>query len=174
MPPSSLRTLLFAALTLTLLPACAPLPGKPDPRDPWERVNRATYKFNDVLDRAVAKPVAKAYRRVTPQFAQTGVANFFSNLDGPTVIINDGLQGKPKDTLRHLGRFVVNSTLGLGGLLDPASRLGLDAGSADFGQTFGHWGIHPGPYVVLPVLGPSDVRDGIGLVPETSPTPSTT
>jgi phospholipid-binding lipoprotein MlaA len=160
------RPALVAGLCLVLLPACAPAPLRPDPHDPFERVNRTTYKVNDVLDRYIATPVAKTYRTVTPQFAQTGVTHFFSNLQEPETIVNDVLQGKPVTMLVQITRFLVNTTIGLGGLLDPASQMGLDSNPQDFGLTLGRWGAPPGPYLVLPILGPSDVRDGLGLVPE--------
>jgi phospholipid-binding lipoprotein MlaA len=138
--------------------------SKPDPRDPWERMNRATYRFNDTFDRAIARPVARGYRRVTPQFVQTGVSNFMDNIGYPIVIVNDVLQGKFRPALSDTGRFVLNTTLGLGGLLDPATAAGLDQNDEDFGQTLGKWGVPPGPYLVLPFIGPSNPRDGIGLV----------
>jgi phospholipid-binding lipoprotein MlaA len=161
------RTLL---LCLCLLSAggCATLPPGTtrSPRDPWERMNRTTYKMNDALDRAILKPVAKGYARFTPQFLQTGVRNFLTNLAYPKVIINDVLQGQFEAFGNDLGRLVANTTLGIGGLFDPASRMGLDRNDRDFGQTFGKWGIKSGPYVMLPFFGPSDVRDSAGLALE--------
>jgi phospholipid-binding lipoprotein MlaA len=148
-----------------MLPACAPVPTRPDPKDPWERMNRATYRFNDALDRHVLLPVTRTYVKVTPEFARTGVSNFFSNLEEPTTIVSDTLQVKPGQVVRQFFRFLVNSTIGLGGLLDPATSMGLEPNPQDFGLLFGHWGAGPGPYVVLPLLGPSDVRDGFGRVP---------
>jgi phospholipid-binding lipoprotein MlaA len=141
--------------------ACVTLPpnSKPVPQDPWESWNRGVYKFNDVLDRAFAKPVAKTYVRFVPHPIRTGVSNFFDNLSTTTVMINDALQGKFKASANDLGRFLLNSTVGLAGLLDPATSAGLDKNNEDFGQTLGHWGVHPGPFFELPVLGPSDVRD---------------
>jgi phospholipid-binding lipoprotein MlaA len=120
------------------------------------------YKFNDKIDRAIAKPAARTYVRVVPAAARTGVSNFFSNLRTTTVMVNDALQGKFGAAANDLGRFVVNTTVGIGGLLDPATDMGLDKNDEDFGQTLGHYGLHPGPFVELPVLGPSDVRDGLG------------
>lgn len=159
------RPLLLALLCAGLLPACATLPpGERDPRDPMERFNRSMYRFNDALDRGVAKPVARAYVKVTPAPVRTGVGNFFRNLNGPTVIVNNLLQAKPKAFLTDTLRLVVNTTIGIGGLFDPATQMGLPAGDEDFGQTLGRWGVRSGPYIVLPVLGPSTVRDTVGVV----------
>jgi phospholipid-binding lipoprotein MlaA len=142
---------------------CATAPkANPDPRDPWEGFNRVSYQVTDVVDRAVLKPTARGYRKVAPQFVETGVANFFSNLNGPTVIVNDLLQAKFKPALNDTGRFLLNSTLGLGGLLDPASAAGLDRNDEDFGQTLGKWGVPSGPYLWIPFLGPSSARDAPG------------
>src|SRR3984957_6135722 len=140
---------------------CVTLPPNSQrvPQDPWESWNRGVYKFNDKLDRAVAKPVTKAYVRVVPQPIRTGVTNFFENLNTTTVMVNDALQGKFLAAANDLGRFLLNSTVGLGGILDPATPAGLDRNDEDFGQTLGHWGVHPGPFVELPILGPSDLRD---------------
>jgi phospholipid-binding lipoprotein MlaA len=158
--------LVFLGLALTgLLTGCASLPsGERDPRDRFERTNRAIYKFNDALDRGVAKPVAKAYVKVTPAPVRTGFSNFFRNLTSPTTILNELLQLKVKGFATDTARLVLNTTLGIGGLFDPASQLGLSAGNEDFGQTLGRWGVPAGPYVVLPLLGPSTVRDTVGFV----------
>jgi len=157
-----MQRLLFALATL-LLAGCATLPsGKADPRDPWERFNRTTFAFNDALDKAIGKPVARAYVKVMPRFIRTGVSNFFNNLDTINTVVNDALQGKMRQAGRDTCRFLLNSTLGLGGLFDPASPAGLEFNDEDFGQTFGKWGMKPGPYVVWPVLGPSNVRDSFG------------
>jgi phospholipid-binding lipoprotein MlaA len=165
------RAASVAPLVVTLFSACTPSPAKPDPRDPFERVNRATFAFNEQFDRSFAKPVARAYRQVTPQFAQTGVTNLVANLDVPTTFVNDALQGKLQPAGRHFARFLLNSTLGLGGLLDPASTVGLEDGNEDFGQTFGRWGAGQGAYLMVPLIGPLTVRDGLGRVLEefTSP-----
>jgi phospholipid-binding lipoprotein MlaA len=148
-----------AVLCLALLAGCATTKSAPSPADPWERVNRGTYAFNDGLDRAVLKPVAKGYRKVVPQFARTGVSNFLSNLAYPTTIVNDLLQLKLMAAVSDTTRFVINSTFGLGGLLDPATHANLPRNDEDFGQTLGHWGVPSGPYMVLPFLGPSTLRD---------------
>ncbi len=149
--------ILLAGLTLT---GCATLPsGKPDPRDPWERMNRSTHAFNDAIDRTIAKPAAKAYVKVMPRFVRTGISNVFNNLDTLNTILNDVLQGKMHQAGNDSARFLINSTFGLGGLFDPASKVGLEFNDEDFGQTFGKWGMKPGPYLVLPFLGPSTTRD---------------
>jgi phospholipid-binding lipoprotein MlaA len=147
---------------------CATLPsGKTDPRDPWERFNRSTFQFNEALDRAIAKPVAKAYVKVTPRVVRTGVSNVFNNLDTVPTIINDALQGKFRQAGHDSARFLLNSTLGLGGLFDPASAAGLDSNDEDLGQTLGKWGVKSGPYLVLPVLGPSSGRDAFARAADT-------
>jgi phospholipid-binding lipoprotein MlaA len=157
------RALLCAAVAAALT-GCVTLPGKPAPQDPWESWNRGVYKVNDKLDRAIAKPIARTYVRAVPAPARTGVSNFFSNLRTTTVMVNDALQGKFRAAANDLARLVVNTTVGVGGLLDPATQMGLDKNDEDFGQTLGHWGLHPGPFVEVPLLGPSDVRDGSGRV----------
>lgn len=155
------------ALLVLLTAGCATVPsGKPDPRDPWERFNRSSFAVNDALDRAVAKPAAKAYKKVTPRVVRTGVSNFFSNLGNINTIINDVLQGKVKQAGHDSARFLMNSTLGLAGLFDPASAAGLEHNDEDFGQTLGKWGVKSGPYLMLPILGPSTVRDTVGRVPD--------
>ncbi len=152
----------FAVLALSLT-ACASLPNsKPDPRDPLERLNRTTFAFNDALDRNFARPVARGYRRITPDPIETGISNFFANLEYPTVLVNSALQGKFRDAASDTGRLLVNTTFGLGGLFDPATHMGLERHDEDFGQTLGKWGVPPGAYIVIPVLGPYSVRDGIG------------
>ena len=159
-------------MCLLLLCACATAPaGKRDARDPWERMNRATYRFNDKFDKAIAQPVARGYRKATPRFVQTGVHNFFTNLDYPIVMINDLLQGQFRPFLSDTGRFVLNTTIGLGGLLDPATDAGLDRNDRDFGQSLGKWGVNKGPYLVIPFLGPSDVRDAFGKAADSYSTP---
>jgi phospholipid-binding lipoprotein MlaA len=147
-----------------ILSACVTLPpnSKRTPQDPWESWNRGVYRVNDKLDRAFAKPVARTYVRVVPHPIRTGVSNFFANLHMTTVMLNDALQGKFLAAGNDLGRFLLNSTVGLGGILDPATPAGLARNDEDFGQTLGHWGVHPGPFVELPILGPSDLRDAPG------------
>jgi len=161
----STTRLSLLSLCLLLLCGCAALPpgSKRDPRDPWERMNRSTYKFNDVLDRAIVKPTAKGYTHL-PRPVQTGVHNFFDNLNYPITIVNDLLQGQVVPFFSDIGRFVFNSTVGLGGLFDPATAAGMQKNNRDFGQTLGKWGVPKGPYVVVPIFGPYTVRDGIGAV----------
>jgi phospholipid-binding lipoprotein MlaA len=146
---------IFAFVALS---GCA-TPGKGDTRDPLEGYNRAVYKLNDAVDRAVLKPVAKGYDKATPDLVKTGVRNFFSNLGDVVVFTNDLLQGKGEQALSDFGRLFINSTFGLAGLFDIASSAGLHKNNEDFGQTLGKWGVGPGPYFVLPLLGPSTIRD---------------
>lgn len=170
-----MRTAACLALIAVLGPlgGCVTLPrgAARNPQDPWESWNRGVYKVNDALDRALAKPVARTYVKVVPQPIRTGVSNFFTNLEVPTVMVNDALQGKVKAAGSDFLRFAFNTTVGLGGILDPATSAGLDRNDEDFGQTLGKWGVHPGPFVELPVLGPSDVRDTIGSAADTYTNP---
>jgi phospholipid-binding lipoprotein MlaA len=162
------RAALLSILSLTLgLSGCAALPnGKPDKRDRFERFNRSVYKFNTAIDHAAIRPVARAYVKFLPRQVRNRVSNFTTNLAYPITFVNDILQGKIADGVTDAARIVVNTTLGVGGLFDPASRMGLDRHEEDFGQTLGKWGVHSGPYLMLPLLGPSDVRDTFGLVPD--------
>ncbi len=166
MPGNRIRLSLAFALGCLTLVGCATVPpSERDPRDPWQRMNRATWRFDYGFYTDVAEPVVKTYVRVTPHPIQAGISNFFHNLTYPEVIVNDLLQGQVADFGKDTVRFVIDSTFGIGGLLDPATGMGLVRHDRDFGQTFGKWGIPTGPYLVLPFLGPSDVRDAIGLVP---------
>lgn len=144
-------------------------PGK-NP-DPWEKFNRGVYRFNDVADRYVLKPVAKGYKAATPEMVRIGVTNFFINLRSPLVVMNDLLQGKFKQAGGDTLRFVVNSTVGVVGVVDVAARINLPLHDEDFGQTLGVWGVPSGPYVVLPFMGPSSVRDGTGLMVDAAANP---
>jgi phospholipid-binding lipoprotein MlaA len=155
----------MAAIAMAVLAGCTTI-RSPDPRDPWEGLNRATFEFNDGLDRALVKPVAEGYRFVMPEPVRIAVINFFANLKDPWIAVNQLLQGKPRLAVDDLGRFVWNSTFGLLGLIDVASDMGLTKHNEDFGQTLAVWGVDFGPYVVLPILGPSSVRDGLGLIPD--------
>jgi phospholipid-binding lipoprotein MlaA len=148
--------LALAALALT---GCASTQAS-NPADPLEPLNRGVYQFNDVLDKAVTKPVAQGYNKVMPEVGKIMVANFFSNLDDAVVTANDLLQFKLTQAASDGSRFLFNSTFGVLGLFNVTSR--LEKHNEDFGQTLGYWGIASGPYLVLPVLGPSTLRDGIG------------
>lgn len=143
----------------------------PTADDPLAPMNRAIFKFNDAVDTAVMEPVAKGYRAAVPQPARTGVRNFLKNLKSPTVIANEVLQGDMKGAGDATTRMVVNTLLGVGGLVDVAGMNGLNASEEDFGQTLGKWGVPAGAYVVLPFLGPSNVRDTVGLAVDTTTDP---
>jgi phospholipid-binding lipoprotein MlaA len=155
--PACLRPLLFAA-AIAGAAGCASI-GPQQSSDPWEGLNRKTFAFNDALDRAVMKPVASGYQAVVPGFAREGVNNFFSNLEDIGTSLNNFLQGKLGQGATDAGRFVVNSVFGVFGLWDVASPMGLEKHYEDFGQTLAVWGVQPGPYLVLPLLGPSTARD---------------
>lgn len=156
---------------LLLLSACATTGGggdgeyapPPETRDPLEPFNRAVYTFNQELDRFVLEPVARGYRAVVPRPVRAGVSNFFNNLWEPSIMLNNLLQGKVTHAASDLGRFVTNTTLGVFGLFDVATRLGLERHEEDLGQTLGVWGVGEGAYLVLPFFGPSNFRDGAGL-----------
>jgi len=136
-----------------------------DPRDPLEPVNRVVYHFNDGVDHLLVRPAAELYRgRMIPEFVRTGIRNFFSNINDVIVLLNDLLQGKFEDAESDLGRIVINSTAGILGFIDVATDAGLIKNNEDFGQTLGVWGFGDGPYLVLPLLGPSNVRDTVGWV----------
>src|SRR5665647_608258 len=138
--------------------------GGGNPDDPLERYNRAMFNFNDGLDKAIIKPVASGYKAVMPEVARTGVTNFFSNLGDIWIGINNILQGKIGAGASDFGRFAINTTAGILGLFDVASNAGLEKHNEDFGQTLGRWGMGSGAYVVLPILGPSNVRDGLSTL----------
>ena len=162
------RSLWLAALVLgaALLQGCAsvaPSSVQTDPRDPWEGMNRKVYAFNEKLDDAVLRPVAQTYVDVVPSFVRTGVRNFLGNLGDVWTFVNAGLQLKGQVAAETFMRVAVNSTFGLYGVLDIASEAGIDKRKEDLGQTLGHWGVKPGPYLVLPVLGPSTLRDTAAL-----------
>ena len=149
--------LLLAACTLC---GCA---AGPDPRDPMEPFNRKVYAFNDSVDKAVLKPAAKGYVAVVPQLMRRGVTNFFNNLGVVVTTLNDALQLKGTKVPVDFARFTTNMVFGLGGLIDVASELKIENRNEDFGQTLGYWGVASGPYLMLPLLGPSSARDGSGL-----------
>ncbi|MDI9738075.1 MlaA family lipoprotein [Stutzerimonas stutzeri] len=134
--------------------------------DPWEGVNRAVFRFNDTVDTYTLKPLAQGYQKVTPGFLEDGIGNVFSNLGDVIVLTNDLLQGKVRDAGIDTSRILFNTTFGVLGFFDVATRMGLHKNDEDFGQTLGAWGLGSGPYVVLPLLGPSTVRDAVGRVPD--------
>ena len=149
--------LLFAGL---LLAACAAGPDRVE-HDPLEPANRGMYKVNDALDRVLTRPIAKAYNAVVPRPVRQGVTNFSQNLMTPSSSLNNFMQGKPRDGAGELLRFVINSTVGIGGLFDIAARSGIEPRTEDFGQTAAVWGVPNGPYVMLPFRGPSTLRDAV-------------
>jgi phospholipid-binding lipoprotein MlaA len=150
---------LFLAIALT---GCAATPNQGNPRDPFEGFNRAMFSFNDTLDKAALKPVAETYQRVLPVTVQIGVGNFFANLADVWTGANNLLQGKPKEAGQDVLRFVMNSTVGIAGLFDVATSSGIERHrDEDFGQTLGKWGIPSGPYLVLPLIGSTTVRDSV-------------
>jgi phospholipid-binding lipoprotein MlaA len=146
------------ALAAVLITAGCATTGN-DPRDPWEGLNRKTFAFNDALDRAILKPAAQGYEKVTPAFVREGVNDFFGNLDDVGTSLNNFLQGKWREGASDAGRVVVNTVFGVFGLWDVATPLGLEKHDEDFGQTLGWWGVPAGPYFVIPLLGPSSARD---------------
>jgi phospholipid-binding lipoprotein MlaA len=162
-----LRTSLTVGLMLSLaaLTGCSSAPNGStidinlDSRDPYQSLNRKVYAFNNVVDKNLLLPVVNVYEDVTPYVIKKGVTNFFSNLSDVGNFVNHGLQLKPKKAGADFGRLMMNTTLGLGGIIDVASNLGLYQEPEDFGQTLGYWGVSPGPYIVLPFLGPSTLRD---------------
>ena len=156
-----IRSLCAAALLAALLSACA---TGGSTRDPLEPLNRAIFGFNETFDQVLLKPVAEGYRAVLPEMVRTGVTNFFSNIEDVWIAANNLLQGKPENALQDVMRVAINTVIGLGGLIDVASDAGLEKHNEDFGQTLGRWGIGSGPYLVLPFLGSSTLRDGIGLL----------
>jgi phospholipid-binding lipoprotein MlaA len=162
-----------ATLTLTaiLLGGCATGPVA-NSRDPLEPFNRGVYQFNDAVDRAVVRPVATVYRDVLPSPVRTGVSNFFYNLQDAWSIVNNTLQLKPEQAGNSFFRFGVNTVFGLGGVLDIATEMRIERYTEDFGQTLGRWGVGAGPYLVLPLLGPSTVRDTAALPVDMKGSPS--
>lgn len=166
----SLRAAPLLLATLAVA-GCASAPGRTTNDDPYEGFNRGVYKFNDTLDRAALKPVAKGYRKVTPQFIRTGIGNMLSNIEYPGTFINQFLQGKFLLGLKDTGRFLINSTLGVAGIFDVATPLGLEKNDEDFGQTMAVWGVPSGPFVNLPLFGPSSMRDAPSRVVDWFTTP---
>lgn len=168
---SPVRIGLGLVLTLSIaLSGCASRPTH-DPSDPLEPVNRQVFAFNNTVDRYVARPVAQTYVDVVPKPVRTGIGNFLSNLTYPIVIVNDLLQLKLLQAGKDTGRFLFNSTVGLGGFIDVASDVGLTKNNEDFGQTLGHWGVGEGWFLMLPFLGPSSNRDLVGTVADSFANP---
>jgi phospholipid-binding lipoprotein MlaA len=155
-----LGSLALAAAACAVLAGCA---TPSNPQDPLEKFNRATFAFNDTVDRVALKPAATAYKNVLPGFVQTGVSNFFGNLSDAWSSVNNLLQGKAEEGMSDFTRFALNSSFGIVGLLDIASEAGLQKHNEDFGQTLGVWGVPSGPYLMLPLLGPSTIRDTAAL-----------
>ncbi len=163
---------LMCVICLIFLSACATGPER-DPADPLEPLNRATFRFNDTLDRHIAQPVARTYNRTVPRPIRTGVDNFFSNLGDVTVMLNDFAQLRLMDGMNDLMRVAVNSTFGLLGVLDIATPAGIARRDQDFGLTLGHYGVPTGPYLVLPLFGPSTFRDATGFAVDQYGSPTT-
>ena len=139
--------------------------------DPFQDLNEKTHNLNQGLDETIATPIAKVYRKVTPDFVEVGVTNFTDNIEDINIALNNLLQAKIKDGLSDILRFTINSTIGLLGFFDPASSMGFQKHSEDFGQTLAVWGVSDGPYIVLPILGPSSLRDTLARIPEAFMTP---
>ena len=161
-------------LLVTMASGCASVPGAapPSQQDPWENFNRKVFSFNEAVDEAVLKPVATAYVNVVPELVRKGVSNVLGNIGDVWSAANHLLQGKVHHGLDMGMRVLTNTFFGLGGLLDPASEMGLVRRSEDFGQTLGRWGVGTGPYLMLPLLGPSTVRDGSALLIDRQAAPS--
>ena len=158
------RLILVATAGLTLAACATPRAGRDSlAPDPWEKTNRSIYAFNRGVDKAVVTPATKAYRAVLPQAAQRGIRNVFNLATQPLSFVNALLQGKPKQAMRTAGRFAINATIGVGGLADHATDMGVPDEPEDFGQTLAVWGMKSGPYVMLPVFGPSSLRDALGF-----------
>jgi phospholipid-binding lipoprotein MlaA len=151
-----------AVVLCLCLSACAtPMADRSDPRDPYENLNRKVFVVNQVFDQVLLKPVAKGYSNYAPDFIQTTIGNFFGNLADVWTAVNNFLQGKPREGIQDTGRVAVNTVFGVAGLADVATKLGLPKHQEDFGQTLGVWGVKPGPYVMLPLFGPSTMRDAL-------------
>ena len=146
--------------------------GDFNPDDPYEKSNRKVFEFNNKIDKLFLRPVTDFYDKATPEFAQTSITNFFANLDDIRISINNLLQGNVVESMSDITRFFINSIFGLGGFFDVASEMGLEKHSEDFGQTLGKWGAKPGPYLMLPFLGPSTTRDAFTFVGDTALAPA--
>ncbi len=156
-----MKSKLLSTILLTIVLAGCASTGN-NPNDPYEGFNRSVWKFNKGLDTVILKPVAKGYKAVTPDVVETGVSNFFQNIGEVPTILNDILQFKLGKALKDTGRFLINTTLGIGGLFDPATEFGIEHQPEDFGQTLAEWGVGEGSYLMLPFLGPSTTRDAFG------------
>jgi len=159
-----LKSLKLLTILLSVLASSCATVSAPDERDPWESFNRSIYSFNDGFDKAIGRPVAEAYQFILPDAVETGISNFFSNLNDVVVIVNDLLQFKFYQAASDFSRFVTNTTFGLFGIFDVASHMDLPKHNEDFGQTLATWGVGDGAYLVLPFLGASSARDATGLV----------
>lgn len=162
-PLSMAQTLVLVLGVILSMAASGAAAQQPSDYDPWEPVNVKIYAFNDYVDRKVLRPVANGYTRYVPRLARVGVSNFFSNINNISVLANNLLQFKMEAAANDTGRLMLNTSFGLGGLLDVASWAGFAKNEEDFGQTLGYWGVPPGPYVVIPLFGPSTVRDSFGF-----------
>jgi phospholipid-binding lipoprotein MlaA len=156
-----IRTCVWASL------AVAPMAASAADEDPWEGVNRAIFRFNDTVDTYALKPIAQGYEFITPQFLEDGIHNMFKNVGEVTNFANDVLQAKPEAAGVDTARLIFNTTFGLLGFFDVGTKMGLQRNDEDFGQTLGHWGVSSGPFVMLPLLGPSTVRDAFAKYPDT-------
>lgn len=164
---SSFQRLIVCSFITLLMAGCSAAPTQQTAAhedDPLEGMNRSVYSFNKSVDQAVVSPLANAYAAITPDFIEQGVENFFNNLADVNNFVNHILQAKPKLAANDAGRLLINTTIGIGGLFDVAAKFGMYQQSEDFGQTLGYWGVDSGPYLVLPFMGPSSVRDGVGLL----------
>ena len=156
----------FIRLTVILMLTMV-VPSHAGTVDPYEKINRKIFVFNEVLDKWLVRPSAKVYDWITPDLVDRGVTNFFDNLGELSNVVNSGLQGDLRQSGSSLGRLVINSTVGIGGLFDVATDWGIDERNEDFGQTLAVWGVNSGPYIVLPMLGGRYLRDGVAIVPDT-------
>ena len=157
----------IAQLSFCAAVALVPLAAQAADEDPWEGANRLIFRFNDTVDTYALKPLAQGYQYITPQFVEDGVHNFFQNIGDVKNLANNVLQGKPAAAGVDTARLIFNTTFGLLGFIDVGTKMGLQRSDEDFGQTLGRWGVPSGPYVVLPLLGPSTVRDAVAKYPDT-------
>lgn len=154
---------MFGVILTLAMTGCASTEYVENERDPWQGFNRTVYGFNDTLDQALLKPTARGYQAIAPDFVESGVRNFFSNINDVSVAVNNLLQGKVENAFSDVGRVLINTTVGLLGLFDVASDMGLQKHNEDFGQTLSAWGVDSGPYLMLPFFGPSTLRDSTSV-----------